>query len=254
MANYTHIYIYIYDRVIGLLSKVFANGPGDRGSITGRVIRKNQKMVLDSALLNIIIMLHRYLWPSLTTSPYRPSLPADPLGYILYLNRAGRPAFARPCEGAHKSTSLMSLFLLLQQCPTCPVHIILIVFMMGGRWPYSCCFVGCCFQILFNIARSIIELRAILLNTQYFKVRRSRVKWSNPLNGVAPSSTSQCSSYGNGSFWVEGHQLYFYLYIYIYIYIYIYRESKNDEKIHIGSTKLPEKKNYNHRLSFSNKK
>ena len=30
---------------------------------------------------------------------------------------AGRPAFARPCVGVHKSTSLMSSSLLLQQCP-----------------------------------------------------------------------------------------------------------------------------------------
>ena len=34
------------------MSRVFANGPGDRGSIPGRVIPKTQKMVLDSALLN----------------------------------------------------------------------------------------------------------------------------------------------------------------------------------------------------------
>ena len=27
---------------------------------------------------------------------------------------------------------------------------------MGGRWPYSCCFVRCCFQDLFNIPRSIL--------------------------------------------------------------------------------------------------
>ena len=31
---------------------VFANGPGDLGSIPGRVIPKIQKMVLDSSLLN----------------------------------------------------------------------------------------------------------------------------------------------------------------------------------------------------------
>ena len=31
--------------------------------------------------------------------------------------RAGRPAFARPCVGVHKRTSLMSSSLLLQQCP-----------------------------------------------------------------------------------------------------------------------------------------
>ena len=35
--------------------------------------------------------------------------------------RAGRPAFARPCVGIHKSTSLMSSSLLLQQCPACLV-------------------------------------------------------------------------------------------------------------------------------------
>ena len=31
---------------------VFANGPGDRGSIPGRVIPKTQKMVLEAILLN----------------------------------------------------------------------------------------------------------------------------------------------------------------------------------------------------------
>ena len=31
---------------------VFANGPGDLGSIPGRVIPKNLKMVLDTTLLN----------------------------------------------------------------------------------------------------------------------------------------------------------------------------------------------------------
>ena len=37
---------------IGLSSRVFANGPGDWGSIPGQVIPKTQKMVLDAALLN----------------------------------------------------------------------------------------------------------------------------------------------------------------------------------------------------------
>ena len=34
------------------MSRVFANGLGDRGSILGRVIPKTLKMVLDAALLN----------------------------------------------------------------------------------------------------------------------------------------------------------------------------------------------------------
>ena len=44
-----YIYIYIY---IGLGVRVFANGPGDLGSIPGRVMPKTQKMVLDASLLN----------------------------------------------------------------------------------------------------------------------------------------------------------------------------------------------------------
>ena len=37
---------------IGLAVRVFANGPGDLGSVPGRVIPKTQKMVLDASLLN----------------------------------------------------------------------------------------------------------------------------------------------------------------------------------------------------------
>ena len=65
--------------------------------------------------------------------------------------RAGRPALARPCVGVHKSTSLMSSSLLLQQCPACLVRLTWIVFGIGGRWPYSWCLVGCCRQDLFKI-------------------------------------------------------------------------------------------------------
>ena len=70
--------------------------------------------------------------------------------------RAGRPAFVRPCVGIHKSTSLMSSSLLLQQCPACLVRLTWIVFVIGGRWPYSWCLVGCCCQDLLRIARSIL--------------------------------------------------------------------------------------------------
>ena len=72
--------------------------------------------------------------------------------------RAGRPAFARPCVGIHKSTSLMSSSLLLQQCPACLVRLTWIVFVIGGRWPYSWCLVGWCCQDLFRIARSRLSI------------------------------------------------------------------------------------------------
>ena len=51
MVIYIYIYIYI-DMDIGLGVRVFANGPGDLGSIPGRVIPKTQKMVLDASLLS----------------------------------------------------------------------------------------------------------------------------------------------------------------------------------------------------------
>ena len=34
------------------MEKVFANGPGDQGSIPGHIMPKTLKMVLDAALLN----------------------------------------------------------------------------------------------------------------------------------------------------------------------------------------------------------
>ena len=72
--------------------------------------------------------------------------------------RAGCPAFARPYVGVHRSTSLMSSSLLLQQCPVCLIRLTWIVFQMVGRWPYSWCFVGCCLQDLLNIAHSILPI------------------------------------------------------------------------------------------------
>ena len=50
----------------------------------------------------------------------------------------------------------MSSSLLLEQCSTCLVHLIWMVLEMGGRKPYSHCFIRCCFQDLFNIAHNIL--------------------------------------------------------------------------------------------------
>ena len=52
ISEFVLLYIDVPD--IGLAVRVFANGPGDLGSIPGRVIPKTQKMVLDASLLNII--------------------------------------------------------------------------------------------------------------------------------------------------------------------------------------------------------
>ena len=109
----------------------------------------------------------------------------------------GHPTLACLCDGAHRRTSLMSSALLLQQYPACLVHLILMVFEMGGRWPYSCCFMGCCFQNLFNIAHSIlvqflsyfssihlvcihvVELTRMLLGKKLGIITESQIKFAN---------------------------------------------------------------------------
>ena len=70
--------------------------------------------------------------------------------------RAGRPTLAHPYVGVHGSTSLMGSSLLLQQWPACLVRRTCIVFVMGGRCPYSWSLVGCCRQDLFNTALNIL--------------------------------------------------------------------------------------------------
>ena len=52
-SNIQYLVIFIYKyRAIGLMSRVFANGLEDWGSIPGLVIPKTQKMVFDAAWLN----------------------------------------------------------------------------------------------------------------------------------------------------------------------------------------------------------
>ena len=94
--------------------------------------------------------------------------------------RAGRPAFARPCAGVHRSTLLMSSSLLLQQCPACLIRLTNIVFVMGGRWPYSWCLEGCCRQDLFNIALNIL----VLLPSSFFSSRFVSVQVVHPYSSI----------------------------------------------------------------------
>ena len=43
---------HLYTNLIGLVDRVFANDPGNLGSISGQVIPNTLKMVLDTSLLN----------------------------------------------------------------------------------------------------------------------------------------------------------------------------------------------------------
>ena len=105
--------------------------------------------------------------------------PVSSLSYCMYV-QTGRPAFARLCEGAHKSTSPMSWSVLPEQCPACLVRLTLIVFRMGSRWPYSCCFVGCCLKDFFNITRSI----PVLLPSSFFSICLVNVHVVHPYSSI----------------------------------------------------------------------
>ena len=87
---------------------------------------------------------HGFPWPSPASRPYRWLFSIGLPCYILYQYRvlASCPTFTRPCEGIHWSTSLMTTPLLFKQCPACLACLVGMVFEMGGRCPYSCCFVG----------------------------------------------------------------------------------------------------------------
>ena len=140
----------------GQMCKVFANSPGDRGSIPGRAILKTKKMVFNAGLLHH----HHHVMPQVRISltlPRHSSLsfiasggfsglhPVSSQSCWMYV-RAGRPAFALPYVEVHRSISLNSSSLLLKQCPACLVRLTWIVFVIGGRWPYSWCLVECCRQ------------------------------------------------------------------------------------------------------------
>ena len=159
-------YLSIYRHWVTTLNQLCRKYPW-KAQIHSIPIHNSNFMIWIYIIIIIIIMScrqHGYPWPYLATSPYHSSLLAGLQGYIPYPHitavcmyvRASRPAFAWPYAGVHWSTSLMSSSLLLQQCPACLVRLTCIVFVMGGRWPYSWCLVGCWRQDLFNIALNIL--------------------------------------------------------------------------------------------------
>ena len=52
------VYYRVWNQPIGIMLRVFSNGPGDRVSMPGKVIAKTQKMVLDSSCLTFRILRH----------------------------------------------------------------------------------------------------------------------------------------------------------------------------------------------------
>ena len=106
------------------------------------------------------VALARIIWPCLATSHYHSSPLAGLQGYIPYVHIAAVCMFELVVllllGHIHQSTSLMSSFLLLLQCPASLVRLTLIVFVIAGRWPYIWCIVKYCHWDLFNITRYIL--------------------------------------------------------------------------------------------------
>ena len=105
---------------------------------------------------------HGYPWPSLATPAYCLSLPAGPQGYTSYPHKATVCSceLVAPSLLGHVKRFIGVHHLWVRpyfsSSPACLGRLTWIVFVMGGRWPYSYCFVGCCLQDLFSIARSIL--------------------------------------------------------------------------------------------------
>ena len=100
--------------------------------------------------------------------------------------RAGRPAFTWPYAGVHRSTSFVSSSFLLQQCPACLVRLTWIVFVMGGRWAYSWCLVGCCCQDI------VIDRKTALFcqNSSPWQDMRDAWSWDRNLTEFMPGGYS----------------------------------------------------------------
>ena len=66
----------------------------------------------------------------------------------------------------------MSSTPLLQQCPACLVRLTRMVCEIGGKCPYSCSLVGCCFHDLFRTARNIlVQVPSSLLSRRFVRVQ-----------------------------------------------------------------------------------
>ena len=127
--TYIHIYIYIYIYTIEIYIYIYIYIYNGMYIYIPIIYHHHHRRAASTDILDtlspLLPIVHRFWLVLEATSRILTELPY------------GRPAFARPCEGVHRRTSLMSSFPYLQQCPGCLVRLTLLVFVMGDRWPYS---------------------------------------------------------------------------------------------------------------------
>ena len=107
VANFT------FNWFIDLVGRVFANGPGDWGSISGWVIPKTLKIVLDTSLLNThhykvrikgIISLDILIQSNIFPTTKQPNTMFCPVGWVCWIHRlllcrGVRPSPLNECPG-----------------------------------------------------------------------------------------------------------------------------------------------------------
>ena len=96
--------------------------------------------------------------PGPFSPPYRPLLPAGLQDYILCRQRAFVCRFLLVVLLCSSMWRGPQEYVIYEFVPTSQAvsWMYWIVFVMGGKWPYSCWFVGCYLHDLFNIARIIL--------------------------------------------------------------------------------------------------
>ena len=125
---------------LGWDSLQFINNSNNNNTTTTSNNNNNKYIVL---VARISLTLSRHFSLSFIASGRSSGLhPVSSHSCWMYV-RAGRPAFVRPYVGVHKSTSLMSWSLLLQQCLAWMVRLTWIVFVIGGRWQVAVQLVSC---------------------------------------------------------------------------------------------------------------
>ena len=121
-------------------------------------------------------------WLSLAICTYHPLFQAGLLDYILCPNRAvvGKFLLVSHHSHVHVKGSIGKHHLWVHHCFSSNVpsfvHLIWIVLEIGGWWPYNCCFAGCCFQDLFNIACSIL----VQFLSSFFSIHLARIHVVHP--------------------------------------------------------------------------
>ena len=110
------------------------------------------------ALLADLHHQHGYPWPSPTTRLNHSSLPVGLQDYILYRHRTVVYRLSCLCLSIWRGPLEYVTYEVVSTSPAVSriFDLSWIVFVMSGRWPYSCWSVGCCLQDLSTNACSIL--------------------------------------------------------------------------------------------------